>query len=654
MRESKDVEDLMASIANLGITGVSLWNPIAGLAAALAEVDRQGLRLLKQQKSPSEFFTLFDECLDRAAKNGLGLVLGVTPPKSDEYWVDLFVQLTARYGRLGSSKCIVLVGLPDAPSHPSDIRDDSPALWRAAASLSQDRLAEWVSIPALRPEEVEERLRVSPEIAQKMVTLALGDDLLAAQLSELGATVPSLEIVISKSLLTTIDNTKREKASRALACASLFSEEFSPSVVAAAVGESDDEAEEFSEILDELTDEEYPARPLLRVSGYDGPSEDDAPIERWRYRFIDDLVRSRFRATVSDDEDRLWRLRLIEAYNRLYPRGGQLDGEHADMLRDLGLGNSAFSVESRREHMMTDLVVEHEISVWRYVHETYALHGERACARLNRLCHSLHLHASFHLEAEVAHIAIKVAESSVPIPEYELAFSYYHLGDAEFRSRGGDKGWAAFSAAASLFESLACSDNSSPAYLGAALANQRMARRSYPAEPSDALAYARRALLYSKCAESPYLVGESLIVLADIYGDLGRFGVARKRIRAAAESARDPAVGPTLLFNVLHVWAHLEERDGEMVEAQRLHHEAVDLETHSYDPADIVALGKAFKCLARLYTKLHEFARAEEAIDRGIDRLEDVAISNPWVLELEAFRELREFKETLAETTAGH
>jgi hypothetical protein len=28
MRESKDVEDLIASIANLGITGLSLWNPI--------------------------------------------------------------------------------------------------------------------------------------------------------------------------------------------------------------------------------------------------------------------------------------------------------------------------------------------------------------------------------------------------------------------------------------------------------------------------------------------------------------------------------------------------------------------------------------------------------------------------------------------------
>jgi tetratricopeptide (TPR) repeat protein len=652
MKERKDIEALAASIANLGITGISLWNPIAGLSAALAEVDRQGVRLLTQQKTPLEFFTLFDECLDRGAKNGLGLVLAVTPPKSDEFWVDLFVQLTARYGRLASSKCIVLVGLPDAPPRPSDVRDDSPALWRTAASLSQDGLAEWVAIPALRPQEIQERIGVSPEIAQRIVTLAMGDDLLAAQLCELAAAVPSLETVISKSFMSTVDRTKVETASRALACASLFSDEFSPSVVAAAVGESDDEIEEFSEILDQLTDEDYPARPLLRVSGYDGPSEDEAAIERWRYRFIDDLVRSRFRATVEVEEERLWRSRLIEAYDQLYPRGGQLDGEHAVMLRDLGLEDSARSVESRREDMMTDLVVEHEISVWRYVHETYTLHGEPACARLNQLCLFLYLHASFNLAAEVALIAIKIAESTVPIPEYELATSYYSLGNAERRSRRGDYGKSALTAAASLFESLARRDKSHRAYLYTARAN--LAAAFVESEPSEALADARRALFYSQRANSHVELAETLQALAQTYTALGKVGVARKRIRAAAECARDSTLPAIHLFNILHFWGHLEEKAGDVEEARRLHQEAVELGiAHFQQPVDIVTLGRAFLCLAKICKSLHEFARAEEVIDRGIETFEELAISNPWVLKEADFHRLRQIKEDLAKMATG-
>jgi len=653
-RERKDVEGLMASITNLGITGVSLWSPIAGLSIALAEVDRQGVRLLRQQKSPSDFFRLFDECLDRGAKNGLGLVLGLTPPKSDEYWVELFVQLTARYSRLVSSKCVVLVGLPDAPPHPSDVQDDSPALWRNAASLTHDGLAEWVAIPALRPEEVKERLRASPEIAQKIVTLAMGDDLLAAQLSELGAAVPSLGTVISKSLMSTVDKTKVEKASRALACASLFSEEFSPSVVAAAVGESDDEVEEFSEILDELTDDEYPARPLLRVSGYDGHSDGETPIERWRYRFIDDLVRSRFRATVRNGEDRLWPPRLIEAYDRLYPRGGQLDGEHANMLRDLGRVDSACSVESRRQDMMTDLTLKHEISVWRYVHETYALRGGLACARLIRLCDFLEVQASFHLATEVAHIAIKVAESTIPIPEYELADAYYHLGYAEWRARLGERGWSAFTAAASLYESLACSDKSRRAYLGAAKTNHFKGDPYFRSEPSEGLACARRALFYSQRAESPYQLAVSLQLLAEIYQSLCWFGVARKRIRAAAESARDPSVPASCLFNILHFWGHLEERAADVKEGQRLHRDALDFGMARFqEPTDIVLLGQAFNCLARSYASVHEFALAEQAIDRGIGTFEDLAVSSPWVLQLDHLPRLRKVKEDLAKSTIG-
>jgi tetratricopeptide (TPR) repeat protein len=656
-QERKEVEDLMASIANLGITGVSLWSPIAGLSAALAEVDRQGMRLLRQQKTPSDFFRLFDECLGRGAKNGLGLVLGVTPPTSDEYWVDLFVQLTARYSRLVSSKCIVLVGLPDAPPHPSDVRDESPALWRTAGLLNQDGLAEWVSIPTLRPHEIQERIGVSPQIAQRIATLATGDDLLAAQLCELGAAVPSLETVISKSLMSTVDRTKVEKASRALACASLFSEEFSPSVVAAAVGESDDEVEKFSEILDELTDDDFPARPLLRVSGYDGPSEDEAPIERWRYRFIDDLVRSRFRATVGDEEERLWRPRLIEAYDRLYPRGGQLDGEHAVLLRDLGLEDSAASVESRREGMMTDLAVDHEISVWRYVHETYTLQGGSACARLNQLCDILRIRASFRLMAEVAVIAVNVAESTVPIPEYELADAYDYLGTAEFGSWHGDKARPALTAAASLFESLARRDKSRRAYIGATKTNRSLSNLLFvffKSELSEALAYSRRALFYAQCAKSRNAVASSLHALAEIYRVLGRFGVARKRIRAAAESARDSTMPPVALFDILHSWGHLEEQSNEVEEARRLHQEALDFGmAHLRDPVEIVELGKAFECLALMCKRLDEFAGAEEAADRGIETFESLAMGNPWVLEVESYRRLHRFKDDLAKSTSG-